>query len=102
MKDVKRLVSRAAREVLAVIVYVGWWAFWLTSKLVASLLSGLMWLFVGYARLRHGQEAAQDLRRSIGESEAHGRAWSKHANARLARRVGWPPKSDSTGGSASS
>jgi hypothetical protein len=87
------ILFRALREVLAVVIWVGLWAAWLLQKILALLLEIPIWLLVAYVRLRHGREAAEEVRRSMAASEAAGRAWRRRADARLARRVGRPSES---------
>jgi signal transduction histidine kinase len=80
----------ALREVLAVVIYAGFWAFWLVAQVFAWFLGLAAGLLIAYTRLRRGRQAADELRRAAAQSEAEGRAWRQRANARLARRVGWP------------
>jgi hypothetical protein len=91
---------RALREVLAALIYFGWWVFWLASKLAGLLLGLPIWLLLLYTRLRYGRDAADEVRRSAAEIGAEGRAWRRRANARLARRVGWPSESDNDSGAS--
>jgi hypothetical protein len=87
------ILFRALREVLAVVLWLGLWVAWLLQKILALLLGIPIWLLVAYARLRHGRRAAGEFRRAIAESETAGRKWRRRADARLARRVGWPSES---------
>ena len=62
----------------------------LVARIIALFAGGLAWAVFAYARLRHGREAAAELRGSSVQWEAEGAAWSERMTARLARRVGWP------------
>jgi signal transduction histidine kinase len=88
------ILFRALREVLAVLVWIGLWAFWLISQLFAWALVPPIWLLRAYTRLRYGRAAAEELRAVETQAEADGQAWRQRANARLARRIGWPSDSD--------
>jgi hypothetical protein len=78
------------RGLLVLLVFLGWWAFWLVEQGFVLLLDVFGWLLLRYTRVRYGQAAEEDLRRIEAESEAAGRAWRQRLNARVARRVGWP------------
>src|SRR5439155_26629053 len=54
---------RALREVLAVLIWVGLWAFWVIQRLFALFLGLPIWVVVTYTRLRHGRQATDELRR---------------------------------------
>src|SRR3954454_6957011 len=44
---------RALREVLTALIYLGWWGFWLASKLAGLLLGLPIWLLLLSTRLRY-------------------------------------------------
>ena len=90
-------MSRPLREVLAVLFWLVLGAAWLLQQLVALVLAIVVQGIASYIRIRHGREAADDFRREAGESEEAGRAWRHRADARLARRVGWPSDSGGDG-----
>jgi len=56
------ILFRALREVLAGVVWVGLWAFWLIAQLFARALAAPLRLLKTYARLRYGRAVAEELR----------------------------------------
>jgi hypothetical protein len=88
------ILFRALREVLAVLIWIGFWAFWLILQPFVWALGAPIWLLKTYTRLRYGTAAADELRLVEAQAETDGRAWGQRATARFARRVDWPSESD--------
>jgi|1185.fasta_scaffold127853_1 hypothetical protein len=88
------ILFRALREVLAMVVWIGLWAFWLISHLFAWALFPPLWVLKTYVRLRYGSAAAEELQLVEAQADADGRAWRERATARFARRLGWSSDSD--------
>jgi hypothetical protein len=67
------ILFRGLREVLAVLIWLGWWVVWLLvwpfRKALLLLVEAGMWVLLTYVRLRSGQEAADKLRRAWAESD---------------------------------
>ena len=67
------ILFRGLREVLAALIWVGWWIAWLLvwpfRKALLLLVKTGMWVLIRYVRLRHGGEAADTLRRAWAESD---------------------------------
>jgi hypothetical protein len=90
------ILFRALREVLALLVWIALWVYWIGWRVLAGLLWLPLWLLKAYVRLRYGKQAADELRQVEVQAAADGIAWRQRYEARLARKVGWPTDSDTS------
>ena len=73
MRRLGMILFRGLREVLAVLIWLGWWVVWLLvwplRKALLLLVGAGMWVFITYVRLRYGREVADKFRRAWAESD---------------------------------
>jgi hypothetical protein len=63
------------RLLLAPILFVTQWIFFLATRLLSGLIGILLSVYVGWIRWRHGPEVADEVKRSLEEAESAGVAW---------------------------